>query len=47
MGAPHQAATGIDPADLAEALRVIALAHDLPPEHPDAVTIRQLLAGRP
>ncbi|MEO8889390.1 MAG: SDR family NAD(P)-dependent oxidoreductase [Jatrophihabitantaceae bacterium] len=32
---------GLDPDQLAECLRVLALAEDLPPEHPDAVAIRR------
>ena len=31
---------GIDPDRLAEALRVLAEAEQLPPEHPDAVAVR-------
>jgi NAD(P)-dependent dehydrogenase (short-subunit alcohol dehydrogenase family) len=36
---------GIDPADLAACLRVIAQLEDLPTEHPDAVAIRRATAG--
>ena len=32
---------GIDPDRLAEALRVLADAEQLPPEHPDAVAVRR------
>ncbi|PZS13443.1 MAG: short-chain dehydrogenase [Pseudonocardiales bacterium] len=32
---------GLDPAELALCLRVLALAEELPPEHPDAVAIRR------
>jgi len=35
---------GIDPADLAHALRVLALADELPTEHPDAVALRRAAA---
>jgi NAD(P)-dependent dehydrogenase (short-subunit alcohol dehydrogenase family) len=34
-------APGIDPDELARCLRVLALAEQLPPEHPDAVAVRQ------
>ena len=32
---------GIDPERLANALRVLAEAEQLPPEHPDAVAVRR------
>jgi len=35
---------GIDPADLAHALRVLALGDELPAEHPDAVALRRAAA---
>ena len=38
-------APGVDPDDLAQALRVIAAAAELPPEHPDAVAVRRATAG--
>ena len=36
---------GIDKDDLATCLRVLAALDDLPPEHPDAVTVRRATAG--
>jgi NAD(P)-dependent dehydrogenase (short-subunit alcohol dehydrogenase family) len=38
---PQPAPPGIDPDDLAQCLRVLALAEALPPEHPDAVAVRR------
>ena len=35
---------GLDPNDLAQCLRVLALAEQLPPEHPDAVAVRRATA---
>jgi len=46
--AAHDAAAGtsagIDPADLAHAMRVLAAADELPAEHPDAVALRRAAA---
>ncbi|PKB28824.1 SDR family NAD(P)-dependent oxidoreductase [Pseudonocardia alni] len=36
---------GIDPDELATALKVLARVDDLPPEHPDAVVVRRATAG--
>ena len=36
---------GIDPADLAVVLRVLAQLDDLPLDHPDAITVRVATAG--
>jgi NAD(P)-dependent dehydrogenase (short-subunit alcohol dehydrogenase family) len=38
---PAAEVPGIDPGELAECLRVLALAEALPPEHPDAIAIRR------
>ena len=42
--ADEVAVEGIDPDELAVALRVIAAAESLPPEHPDAVAVRRATA---
>ena len=36
---------GIDPDELAVCLRVLSRVDTLPPEHPDAVTVRRATAG--
>jgi NAD(P)-dependent dehydrogenase (short-subunit alcohol dehydrogenase family) len=38
-------ATGLDPAELATCLRVLAQAEALPPQHPDAVRVRRAVGG--